>query len=85
MEISVEELNKMLQEKFEEGYKKAMDDVDSHRSLQGINNAQGWISEVYPVRTVDSVPPACTNCPQHPSNGGDGICLCTLGSMVIKC
>ena len=84
MELSIEELNKMLLQKYEEGYKRAMDDVDRHQSLQEIHNAQGWTTEIYPVGTVDSVPPACTNCPKHPSNGGDGICHCTLGSMVVK-
>lgn len=26
---------------------------------------------------------ACKNCPNHPSNGGTGICHCILGSPVI--
>lgn len=29
--------------------------------------------------TFTSIPPACRNCPNHPSNGGTGICFCTLG------
>ena len=28
----------------------------------------------------ENVPPACKNCPQHPVNGGSGVCHCTLGS-----
>ena len=84
MEISIEELNKLLLQKYEEGYKRAMDDVDRHRSMQEINNAQGWTTEVSLKGFADSVPPACANCPKHPSNGGDGICHCTLGSMVVK-
>ena len=28
---------------------------------------------------VDNTPEPCKNCPTHPSNGGDGICHCTLG------
>ena len=29
--------------------------------------------------TSPNIPPACRNCPNHPSNGGSGNCLCTLG------
>jgi len=29
-----------------------------------------------------SVPDPCKNCNQHPKNGGNGICHCTLGSQV---
>lgn len=31
------------------------------------------------------IPPACRNCPNHPSNGGSGICHCTLGLPQITC
>lgn len=27
--------------------------------------------------------PACINCSSNPNNGGDGICFCTLGQMII--
>ena len=30
--------------------------------------------------TFISIPPACRNCPNHPSNGGSGNCNCTLGT-----
>ena len=29
---------------------------------------------------LDNVPEACKYCSNHPSNGGSGICFCTLGS-----
>ena len=29
--------------------------------------------------TFSNIPPACRNCPNHPSNGGSGNCNCTLG------
>ena len=29
--------------------------------------------------TFTNIPPACRNCSNHPSNGGSGICFCTLG------
>lgn len=36
------------------------------------------IEKEYP--TWDSnIPSACKNCSNHPSNGGSGICHCTLG------
>ena len=31
------------------------------------------------------IPQACKNCPKHPSNGGDGICHCTLGTQPVRC
>ena len=30
------------------------------------------------------VPKSCRNCPNHPANGGSGICSCTLGQPEIK-
>lgn len=32
---------------------------------------------------LTSVPDACRNCSQHPSNGGSGVCHCTLGSTIV--
>lgn len=31
------------------------------------------------------IPPACKACPNHPNNGGSGICNCTLGSPQVIC
>ena len=31
------------------------------------------------------IPEACRSCANHPSNGGTGICHCTLGSPSITC
>lgn len=31
------------------------------------------------ITTFTNIPPACQNCPNHPSNGGSGNCSCTLG------
>ena len=30
---------------------------------------------------AQTIPKACQNCANHPSNGGSGICHCILGSM----
>ena len=37
------------------------------------------------TRTESGIPEACRSCSNHPSNGGSGICLCTLGSPKITC
>lgn len=29
-----------------------------------------------------NVPNSCINCPNHPSNGGSGICHCILGQQI---
>ena len=35
-------------------------------------------------KTSTSIPDACKNCSNHPSNGGSGICNCTLGLPTVK-
>ena len=30
-----------------------------------------------------SAPDACKNCPNHPSNGGSGVCHCVLGTRTV--
>lgn len=37
----------------------------------------------YHLETSVNIPNACKRCPNHPSNGGSGICHCTLGTMTI--
>lgn len=32
---------------------------------------------------VVEIPESCRGCPQHPSNGGSGICFCILGQPII--
>ena len=34
---------------------------------------------------INSIPEACKNCPNHPSNGGSGNCNCMLGGLNITC
>ena len=34
------------------------------------------------IKQINSLPPACQNCPNHPSNGGSCNCNCTLGQQV---
>lgn len=37
------------------------------------------------IKQLRQIPPACRNCPNHPINGGSGICHCTLGMPQITC
>ena len=43
-------------------------------------NQLGW-----PVKQFYGIPSACASCPNHPSNGGSGICNCTLGLQTVYC
>lgn len=40
--------------------------------------------KIYPT-TLSGTPDPCRNCPNHPSNGGSGICNCTLGTPPATC
>lgn len=39
----------------------------------------------YNTTSTDAIPPACRNCPNHPLNGGSGICHCILGQRPVYC
>ena len=39
-----------------------------------------WLKDYY----HDTIPEYCAACPNHPSNGGTGICNCILGSTWIS-
>ena len=73
MEFTVDELNELLQKEFDRG-------VNSQKT----NNITYMPNTTY---TSDNtfIPSACRTCSKHPSNGGDGICNCTLGDMKITC
>jgi hypothetical protein len=34
---------------------------------------------------LQHIPDSCKSCPNHPSNGGSGICNCTLGQLPVTC
>ena len=46
---------------------------------------QGSIFKKIDTWSSSGIPEACRNCSNHPSNGGSGICLCTLGTPKITC
>lgn len=68
MEISVKELNELLEKEFQRG-----------RDSVTIQQAPvlGGNSDIH------CVPIACRSCPNHPSNGGSGICNCSLPDEII--
>ena len=37
------------------------------------------------IKSFNNISDACKHCMTHPSNGGDGICWCVLGSYHITC
>ena len=37
----------------------------------------------YTTTTTSTIPDSCKECSNHPSNGGSGICHCTLGTQTI--
>ena len=39
----------------------------------------------YNSNVDQTIPEPCRNCSNHPSNGGSGICLCTLGLPKVTC
>ena len=68
MEITVEELNILLQREFERG-------KSSNQTITYIPNTN--------FTYKSSIPEACKTCPNHPFNGGSGICNCILGDTTI--
>ena len=77
MEISVAELNELLQKEFERGR-------NSNIITTGFQQIKDWKPLDF-YTTSDNIPAACKNCSNHPSNGGSGICHCTLGLEPIRC
>lgn len=35
------------------------------------------------IRSSSVVPKSCQHCPNHPQNGGSGVCYCVLGTQTI--
>lgn len=54
---------------------------DFEKSLEDVKK----VAETYEPSTFISISPYCVSCPNHPSNGGSGICNCTLGEAKVTC
>ncbi len=86
MEISVSELNELLQKEFDRGRQCPIPQINI--PFQQVKDWKYKEPEFYTVsgfNLKDAIPEACRNCSNHPSNGGSGICHCTLGLTPIKC
>lgn len=78
MEISVSELNELLQKEFDRGRQCPIPQINTPYV-----QIKDWKPEIYNLK--DNVPEACKNCSNHPSNGGSGLCHCILGLTPVKC
>lgn len=54
-------------------------------SCDGCPRVKVNITDTTPRLNCGNIPDACKHCATHPSNGGDGICWCVLGSYHITC
>lgn len=60
-----------------------VDDVNALRHY--ILFGEGGLKLSIPSGVYSSIPEACRHCNNHPSNGGSGICHCTLGGITTTC
>lgn len=78
MEISVSELNELLQKEFDRGRQCPIPQINiPYVQVKDWKDFKYKEPEFY--TTCDNIPEACKNCSNHPSNGGSGICHCILG------
>lgn len=66
--------------------------LEIKKQLENLNNKiDTLLKRDYSIQVLEltnsfsNIPEACRNCPTHPSNGGSGICNCTLGLPKITC
>lgn len=81
MEISVNELNELLQKEFDRGRQCPIPQINiPYVQVKDWKDFKYKEPEFYTISDLkDNIPEACRNCSNHPSNGGSGICHCTLG------
>lgn len=74
MKISTEELNELLQKEFERGRQSAIGELQKGAPIEDTT------IPFKPYNLCDYITTShCKTCPNHPSNGGSGICNCILG------
>lgn len=81
MEISVAELNELLQKEFDRGRQCPIPQIN----VPYVQVKDWNFDKNNMYYTTTDIPAACKHCSNHPSNGGSGICHCTLGLEPIKC
>ena len=75
MEITIDELNYLLEREFERGRNSVIQNVTTTPYIID--------KEILVKNTIAGTNPACALCSKNPANGGDGICNCTLGDMKV--
>ena len=65
--------------------KNEIDIRDLYKKLQNLNNKLDFIMYQNKNQEISNIPEACQHCSNHPSNGGNGICHCILGTQPIIC
>ena len=73
-----EELLKQLLKQVED----LTEEVRALKAQMHVNATPDWSPDAWNPKLVH-IPEACRHCSKHPSNGGDGICNCTLGLMTV--
>lgn len=71
----------ITKELFIEAYEKWIGRPAAEQSVQPYAVPQDWMK----LCSDSYIPEPCRGCPNHPSNGGSGICNCTLGQATITC
>lgn len=58
-----------------------------NKEIERLNEEVNRLKAIVPLINNDnsSIPVACRHCSCHPSNGGNGICNCTLGMTQVTC
>ena len=62
----------------EKSLKELLHNMDN--KYKGILEETNKIKKVFDFDKIGGIPAPCIHCPNHPSNGGTGICHCTLGT-----
>lgn len=50
-----------------------------------INKDYRYLMSNIEIPYAQPIPRPCKTCANHPSNGGSGICFCTLGMVKVTC
>lgn len=71
------ELHDEILDKIHSELKESQPEFPELSHIPYINNCSSIVDQ--------TIPEPCRNCSNHPSNGGSGICFCTLGSPKVIC
>lgn len=81
----IDELIDSYENNYTESYEMQIDDLK--KEIDELKREIHFLKDMQKYVITDGtdyyVAPACRGCSNHPSNGGSGICHCTLGSYTI--